>query len=88
VSGVPTSAIDMVRDLNRTGTFDVHHLDRILKHEVCFPRPLLDAFLTSRNKDLIPANQAGILARKALTTSSPPEITHRPSLDIATDGLL
>ncbi|KAJ8591233.1 hypothetical protein M405DRAFT_932274 [Rhizopogon salebrosus TDB-379] len=55
-SGAPTSAIDMVRDLNRTGTFDVQHLDRILKRE-----------------DLIPANQAAILARKALATSLPPD---------------
>ncbi|KAJ8596130.1 hypothetical protein M405DRAFT_856691 [Rhizopogon salebrosus TDB-379] len=55
-SGAPTNAIDMVRDLNRTGTFDVEHLDRILKRE-----------------DLVPANQATILARKALATSSPPD---------------
>jgi hypothetical protein len=72
-SGAPTNAIDMVWDLNRTGTFDVQHLDRILKRELCSPRTLLDAFLTSRNKDLVPANQATILARKALATSSPPD---------------
>jgi hypothetical protein len=33
-SGAPTNAIDMVRDLDRTGTFDVRYLDRILKCEV------------------------------------------------------
>jgi hypothetical protein len=72
-SGAPTSAIDMVRDLSRAGTFDVQHLDRILRREVCSPRTLLDTFLTSCNKDLILANQAAILARKALATSSPPD---------------
>jgi hypothetical protein len=47
----------------------MQHLDRILKRE----ETLLNLFLTSRNKDLVPANQAVILARKALATSSPPD---------------
>jgi hypothetical protein len=48
-------------------------LTKILKCEVFFSRTLLDAFLTARNKELIPAIEAAILARKALMTSSPPD---------------
>jgi hypothetical protein len=61
-SGAPTSAIDMVRDLNRTGTFDAAP-GQDPQARGMFPQTLLNAFLTSRNKDLVPANQAAILAR-------------------------
>lgn len=33
-SGAPIAAINMVRDMNRTGTLDVGDLDKSLAHEV------------------------------------------------------
>lgn len=36
-SGAPPSALDMVRDMNRTSTFDVHDIDAILRREDLIP---------------------------------------------------
>ncbi|KIK43512.1 hypothetical protein CY34DRAFT_803768 [Suillus luteus UH-Slu-Lm8-n1] len=55
-SGGPPSAIKMVQDMNRTGTFEVKDLDKILSRE-----------------DIIPTNQATLIARRALATNSPPD---------------